>query len=118
MNIRSIIGNIGKRGLKDITNKKVISAYLDYVKIQADGLTIPESELVAYSEQLIWRMNTCKPCVEAGVCDKCDCPQPSGMLTPSYTCKGKRFQEMLPAKEWEQFKKTKNIIISVYEGIK
>lgn len=111
MSLKHFLLNIKKRGLKDVTNPDVVSAFLEWEKIESEGLTLPASELRAYSEQVVYRMSRCQDCVEAGVCKVCGCKMPEAMLAPGFHCKSEpsKFDKMLPAELWENHKKMYNI---------
>lgn len=103
--ILTIFGFLRKKGVRGITAKK-LSAYAQYKKICLEGIHLESEIIVAYCEQVVWRMyGRCRPCLEAGKCVDCTCTTPGNMFTPRYTCSSAGgFPEMMNPDEWELFK--------------
>jgi len=105
----SILGNIKKRGLKDITNPTKIKNYLDGKKIQREGIHLDYDEILPYAEQLVYRTIVCSKCKTEGKCIHCDCIQPLAMMTFDHECSMEAYSGMLEAEAWAEYKKEKNI---------
>lgn len=113
MSLKSLWTNFRKRGLKDITNPKKIKNYLDGSKIKKEGIHLDYEEIMSYSEQLVYRSIQCRPCFKNGACLTCGCPKPLSSMVYDFVCEDGNFGEMLPPKEWEQFKKDQDIIFQL-----
>lgn len=102
--IKRIWGNIQKRGVKDITNPKRISAFMKAEYIKKNGIHLKYEEIVPYAEQLVYRTVSCQTCVSKGKCEHCTCEIPSALMVKEYTCSGDNFYEMKSPEEWNKFK--------------
>lgn len=66
-------------------------------------------------EQVVWRTEKSKECMENGVCLFCGCDMPAKLycddecLDPDRKC----YPEMMDEKTWEEFKKTNNIVVKL-----
>lgn len=101
--------NIKNRGLKDILNPKRWGMFLRSV-------STPEKdarEFQAYVEQIIYRQSfyECKKCLKNGSCTHCGCSTPDLFFEKEMVCSGGNWNEILPADEWEEFKKDSGIEI-------
>jgi hypothetical protein len=78
------------------------------LKMMGDSLNmLPKHQ----REQVLYRSSICGDCLVEGKCKECGCSLP-GKFYVSDSCNGgKRFPNMMAEREWEEFKKTKNIEI-------
>ncbi len=115
MGLGNILRNIRDRGLEDITNPEVIKAYMEWSEIEKNGITLEASEIISFSEQIIYRLNKCPGCVAAKECVEgdrpCHCPMPEKALTPLAKCSAGRWPKIMPSEDWNEYKKENNIII-------
>ena len=112
--LRSVINNIKRRGLKDILNPKKWRDFLTSKKQSVTGVTIPQEDVLSYSEQLVYRSITCSECFKLGACIDCQCPQPDAAIVKTHECSLGRYRKMLEKDKWEEFK-LKNKIKFVIE---
>ena len=94
MSLKSIIRNLTKRGLKDVTNPERRKMYFTGEKIKKEGLHLSYKEILPYMEQLLFRTVVCNPCLKNGSCFKCGCTMPSAMMTPQFECEEGKFIPM------------------------
>ena len=107
--LTSLKRNIMARGMKDVSDPKTWAAYIDSATVEKEGVQIPYSEIMAYTEQLVYRTTLCQACCEAGVCPHCGCTMPKAAMVASKSCPKERWGAMLLAAEWQAYKKEKNI---------
>lgn len=120
----SIITNIRKRGLKDILNPKRWILYIRGLRrgssgttlqiSKTDSLTISNEELQSFIEQVIYRQSftECKRCLKEGACTHCGCKSPELFYDKEMVCSGGNWNEMLPPKDWNEFKSDNGIEIT------
>lgn len=113
MGFMSIINNIRKRGAKDILNPARWTAYTDGNNIRNKGITLQYDEIVAYSEQVVYRKSLCGQCFEQGSCTHCGCVMPLSGVTPSSFCSGGNWDKMMRPEEWEKFKQENDINLGI-----
>lgn len=101
--VKGVVANIRARGLKDLTDRKTWRAFKQWQEIEENGLVLPPEDIVAFAEQLVFRMIHCQPCVQAGKCIACNCAMPQGMCCAAYKCKQGRWNEMMSPEEWWEF---------------
>lgn len=105
--VAGVLGNIRKRGLKDITDPHVWKTFKQWADIEKHGLTLPPEEIISFAQQLVYRMIMCGECVEAGKCHSCNCAIPQTMCCPAATDKLNRWGEMMSPEEWWEFFQSK-----------
>lgn len=119
MGLGNLLRNLRDRGITDITNPEVIKAYLEWGEIKKNGITLEADEILSFSEQVVYRTQRCPTCVKNKECTEgarpCHCPMPEKALTPLAECSEKRWPRMMPAEDWETYKKENNIEISVFQ---
>lgn len=108
---KNIAGNIQKRGLKDVLNPEVWSAYSDWKQIEKEGLLLKAEDIDAFCEQYVYRKLKCPECVSKGKCVDCNCPTIPKMVTAESKCTMGFWDKMLPPDEWEQHKKDNGITL-------
>jgi hypothetical protein len=113
MGLLSIFKNIGKRGLKDVTNPEKWSIYMDGGRIKRHGINLEYDEIVSYSEQLVYRMRSCPDCVKKGECIKCSCPIPLSMMTSQNKCSEGNWGQMLSPEQWNDYKQKMGIDLRI-----
>lgn len=65
-------------------------------------------------EQVLWRAQICKDCVEQGYCKYCGCSVP-GKLYVSKSCNdGEIFPDMMDKQDWDEYKQKNNIQIELW----
>lgn len=104
MGFRSVLENVKKRGLKDILNPRNIHNFIKSLWVKSRGLTLKESEVLSYSEQLVYRSLKCADCFKEGKCHDCSCPQPDAAIIKEHECSMGKYRAMLPQNDWEDFK--------------
>ncbi|MEZ5454021.1 MAG: hypothetical protein R3E93_14565 [Thiothrix sp.] len=109
----SLKRNILARGMQDVSDPKKWASYLDGATIEKEGIHIPYSEIMAYTEQLVYRTTLCRECCEAGVCPHCGCTMPKAAMVASKACPRERWGAMLTAAEWQTYKQENNISFTV-----
>ena len=127
MGFWGILKNIRKRGLKDVTNPRNISSFLDLKAIEEEGLVLRYEDIVPYAEQLVYRMYNpgCSPCMKSGACVHCDCEQPGAAIVPQSECSADYYppmfletdedgNERLSIEKWNEYKKEKGINFKVF----
>lgn len=62
-------------------------------------------------EQVAWRLEICKDCVEVGKCKYCNCSTPGKLYVEKSCNDGRRFPDMMDKITWEDYKKVNKIII-------
>lgn len=87
--------------LKEITLSNIKSFFQGYARHYLDKITL----LPLYTkEQVFYRIYTCREtCVPFHKCEKCTCPA----IEKSYatmSCNLQKFPNLMPKKEWEEFK--------------
>jgi hypothetical protein len=117
MSLKNIAENFLKRGFKDLTSREVWKSFMESVDIESGGINIPDESIISYAEQLVWRMNRCGKCVDAGKCigydtSGCSCSMPQKMKTPSGKCSEGRWEEMLDPDAWIVYKLERGIEIT------
>lgn len=105
--VLGVLGNIRKRGTKDILDPKAWKAYKQWADIEKNGLTLEGEDIVSFAQQLVYRMIMCGECVNAGKCVACNCAMPQSMCCAAYKCKMNRFNEMMSPEEWQEFFQSK-----------
>lgn len=60
------------------------------------------------NEQALWRAYLCSDCLKAGKCRICNCKTPNMFFSPNKIDSAGKWKKMLPANEWEAFKKSDN----------
>lgn len=111
MKFGNLLRNIRDRGFQDITNPDVINAFLEWRDIEKNGVTIDASEIISFSEQIVYRLQRCPECVQKKECIHCHCSMPEKALTPLAVCSSDRWPRMMPSEDWEIYKKENNIEI-------
>lgn len=101
----SILTNIKKRGLKDIFSLRVIS-YIESVWQKLFGVRIEQKDMVAYSEQLIYKAVMCPECKAKGECVFCGCNFKDLSVSKDAVCSEGRWGKIMDEKNWEEYKKT------------
>lgn len=113
MGLKSIFANIRNRGLKDVTSAEKIKNYFDGSKIKKEGIQLDYDEILSYSEQLVYRTIVCNPCMKAGKCHDCQCPQPLAAMVVDHNCSTGKYQTMKSPQEWEEYKKETGLKFAV-----
>lgn len=113
MGFRSIITNLRKRGLKDVTNPDKVKAYLQGGDIERNGIHIPLEEIESYAEQIIYRRAMCPDCFSSDKCSHCGCKMPVSGYTPVNFCSAGNWDKMLSPEDWKKFKKDNLIEIGI-----
>lgn len=101
---------MGKYRVKDMVNPYRWWVTIKYY-LHRWTSPIPDSheEIVAYSEQIVYRRIQCPACVEKGECLRCGCPVNGLMTNPHEVDKDHLWGKMMRYKEWEKFKKDQKI---------
>lgn len=113
----SIIGNIKKRGLKDISNPDKWKAYAEGSKIIKDGVHLSYEEILPFCEIVMYRSILCKDCAYGEKCEHCDCKMPAGIFTLPNFCSGDKWPKFTIenwVQEWYEFKEKNNIDFHVF----
>lgn len=107
----SLLENLRKRGLKDVTNPKKWGMYLKSTL----GLEYEEFSSPAYVEQMVWRMTQegCRECVNGTKCIVCGCKTPNLFYDRRSECEGMHWGPMMEPEEWVKYKEEHDIIIDV-----
>ena len=100
----SILTNLKKRGLKDILNPTKWKIFLRNEVRKKSGITIQDEDMIAYCEQVIYRLNSCRPCLEKGECTHCGCKTPDLFFDKDMVCSGGQWPAMKKTEDWESFK--------------
>lgn len=98
-----VLTNIKKRGLRDIFSKRVFS-YLESVKQKLFGVRIPQKDMVAYAEQIVFKRTMCPECYKAGACLHCGCNFKDLSISTDAVCSQQRWGKILNEKEWAEYK--------------
>lgn len=69
------------------------------------GVTIPQQDLMAYAEQIVYRSVKCRPCYLNGNCFECGCQTPASFFDKDNWCEIDNWNEMLSTEDWELYKK-------------
>lgn len=112
----SLKRNIMARGMRDVSDPTKWAAYLDGATIEKEGIHIPYGEIMAYTEQLVYRTTLCRECCDAGVCPHCGCTMPKAAMVTSKTCPKARWGAMMTAAEWQTYKQEKHISFTVNQA--
>lgn len=92
--------------LSDITIGKVQSFIQGYSRYYYDNIFGMPSWI---KEQVFFRLFTCKDsCLITGACKKCTCPTIKKAYATA-SCNEEEFPDLMPAQEWEDYKKANNI---------
>lgn len=103
--------NIQARGLKDITDWKVIKSYLTWLWIKWFGYNIKGDSVISFAEQITYRTLVCKPCMEAGECLICHCNTRAKIASPNSSCSDFKWEPIMDKESWEQHKIDNKITI-------
>lgn len=103
--------NIQARGLKDITDWKVIKSYLNWLWIKWFGYNVKGSEVIGFAEQITYRTLRCKPCMDAGECLICHCNTVAKISSPTSSCSDWKWEEIMTTEQWQEYKKEHKITI-------
>ena len=109
----NLIENIKKRGLQDIANPEKWGVALEHRTIKKNGINVPYDEILSFAEQMTYRKIMCGECLELGKCVHCSCDMPGAMVTPSNKCSDGKWVGYKSPEEWEKYKKTEDINISL-----
>lgn len=110
----SLIENLKKRGLKDVTNPRKWGVYFRFILNKLFPYRfIREKHMVAYCEQVVYRMSLCRQCVKNGSCVHCGCKSPELFLDGKNVCSADNWYEMLSPEQWEEFKENTQIQLGV-----
>ena len=95
-----------------IDKKHVTAFFQGYANYFKDGLKMLEQWK---KEQIVWRLEKAKTCVNNGSCLYCGCAMPQrayanvGCEDPDRKC----YPEMMDKEEWEKFKQENNITVKI-----
>jgi hypothetical protein len=101
----SILTNIKKRGLKDIFSLRVVS-YLESIWQKIFGVRILQKDMVAYSEQVVYKAFRCPECKAKGECVFCGCNFKDLSVSKDAVCSEGRWGKTMNEKDWEKYKST------------
>ncbi len=113
MSFRSIYEHIKANGFRDILSAKRRRIYRESQKQQKEGIHIPFEKALSYCEQVVYRKAICSECLKLGHCKKCKCKTPHIFFVEENTCSLGNWLEMLPPKEWKEFKEVRNLEIDI-----
>jgi len=113
MGLFSVAKNIRARGFKDLLNPDKWDAYNQAQEISKHGVTIPAEEVISFSEQIVYRKLMCYECVTGTECVECECKMPIAAITPVNFCSAGLWGKIMPADEWEKYKKERGIKFSL-----
>lgn len=108
-----VIENIKKKGFKDILNPKKWGFFIKSKSQDKNGIHLEKSEILSYSEQLVYRAIVCGECFKRGACVSCECPQPDAAILKEHECDLKKYRPMMEKDRWENFKKLNNIKFTI-----
>lgn len=57
-----------------------------------------------YYEQVAYRFDQCRDCVDAGHCHHCGCTMPDAALVKSNKCSAGKWDKMLNKEDWNTYK--------------
>lgn len=106
-----ILKNIQARGLKDITDWKVVKSYLTWLWIKWFGYNIKGDSVISFAEQITYRTLRCKPCMDAGECVHCHCEMKSKVSTPNASCSNFQWEAIMSPEDWQTFKQENKVNI-------
>lgn len=104
-----LIENIKRRGLKDITDPKVIRAYISWLWIELFGYNIKSKDILSFAEQIQYRALKCKPCLDNGTCLHCGCPAQEKISNPKSACSNYQWEKLMSAEDWKIYKEDNKI---------
>lgn len=83
--------------LKDLINPK---RWLAFIQGTVTNWIIPFHKV----EQIAYRANQCKDCLEAGKCKHCGCHTPSFFYNNLFFCEEGKWGPFFSRKNWQKFK--------------
>jgi hypothetical protein len=99
-------------GISDVKN--FISGYYNYFRNYLDNESLPKH----VREQALYRAMLCSDCLQEGKCKVCKCATPAMFFAPKKKDSEQKWEEMLEAEEWEEFKQFNNItLLNSFEEI-
>lgn len=105
----SVFQNFKQFGTRDVSVKKA-DAFVKSVQLEEEGeITIPQEEIISFSEQIVYRTVECRECLENSKCEFCTCEFPSKMQTPDQTCPSGEWSEIMTPTDWDEYKKQQQI---------